>query len=208
MAVIPFYGASDRDLFAIERRAMDRAGLVVDHLDRLLPPGLVLDVGAGDGFTALRLRRPDREVVALEPAAGVLDAAARLRWVRGEAEALPFADDTFDAVYATWAYFFPTFHDPSPGLLEAERVLVAGGLLVVVDNLGGDEFSALADTDLATDADWWAQRGFGVEVVETAFEFDDEDEARRLLGRYFGDRGRAGARRRLGYRVGVFSRRV
>ena len=52
MGVIPFYGADEPELFAIERRAMDRDGLVIDALHELLPPGLVLDVGAGDGFTA------------------------------------------------------------------------------------------------------------------------------------------------------------
>lgn len=207
MPVIPFYGATDREMFAIERRAMDRAGLVVHHLDAVLPPGIVLDVGAGNGFTASRLRRADREVVGLEPAAGMVDPTAPIPWVRGEAEALPFADGSFDAVYATWAYFFPTFLDPAPGLAEAERVLVDGGLLVVVDNLGGDEFCDLAETDIATDATWWVERGFGVEVIETAFEFDDLDEARRLLGHFFGPRGQAGARRRIGYRVGAFSRR-
>ncbi len=53
MTVIPFYGADDPDMFAIERRAMDRDGLVIAALDAALPGGLVLDVGAGDGFSAL-----------------------------------------------------------------------------------------------------------------------------------------------------------
>ncbi|MCH7670075.1 MAG: hypothetical protein IIC71_12890 [Acidobacteria bacterium] len=37
MAVIPFYGAEQPDIFAIERRAMDRSGLVIDALDVRLP---------------------------------------------------------------------------------------------------------------------------------------------------------------------------
>jgi hypothetical protein len=52
VTVIPFYGADDPAMFAIERAAMDRDGLVVRALDGLLPRGRVLDVGAGDGFTA------------------------------------------------------------------------------------------------------------------------------------------------------------
>jgi hypothetical protein len=47
VTVIPFYGADDPAMFAIERAAMDRDGLVVRALDELLPPGRVLDVGAG-----------------------------------------------------------------------------------------------------------------------------------------------------------------
>jgi hypothetical protein len=45
VTVIPFYGADDPEMFAIERRAMDRDGLVPAALDALLPHGRVLDVG-------------------------------------------------------------------------------------------------------------------------------------------------------------------
>ena len=84
--VIPFYGAGDRRLFEIERRCMDRDGKVIAWLDELLPDGLVLDVGAGDGFTAERLARPGRSVVPLEPAAGMIARERRLPWVRGVAQ--------------------------------------------------------------------------------------------------------------------------
>ena len=84
--LIPFYGAQDRRLFEIERRCMDRDGVVVRRLDALLPPGAVLDVGAGDGHTAIRLARRDRRVVPLEPAAGMIDRGKPLPWVRGVAQ--------------------------------------------------------------------------------------------------------------------------
>jgi hypothetical protein len=60
-------------MFAIERAAMDRDGLVVRALDELLPRGRVLDVGAGDGFTAERLGA-NRRIVALEPNVGMIGA--------------------------------------------------------------------------------------------------------------------------------------
>ncbi|MEX1279724.1 MAG: class I SAM-dependent methyltransferase [Acidimicrobiia bacterium] len=208
MAVIPFYGGSHPDLFALERRAMDRAGRVIDHLDRHLPGGRVLDVGAGNGHTAAALTTSDRLVVGLEPDLRMIDPSVGIPWAAGDAAALPFADDAFDAVYATWAYFFPGFWDIRPGLTEAERVTRPGGSIVVVDNLGDDEFCALSSDDIAADADWWAAAGFEVAVVETAFEFDDLADARRLLGWFFGDRGRDGAARRVRFRVGVFSRVV
>ena len=122
MTVIPFYGAEDPELFAIERRAMDRDGLVLSALDRLLPIGRVLDVGAGDGFTAQRLR-VGRTVVALEPSERMLTRRRSSRRVRGEAEHLPFGDDTFDAAYATWAYFFSRDWDPTPGIAELDRIV-------------------------------------------------------------------------------------
>jgi hypothetical protein len=72
--VIPFYGAENRKLFAIERDSMDRPGKVVGALDAILPSrGVLLDIGAGDGFTAERLTTESRSVVAVEPATGMID---------------------------------------------------------------------------------------------------------------------------------------
>jgi SAM-dependent methyltransferase len=204
MAIIPFYGSERPDLFAIERAAMDRPGKVLDALDRLLPAGRVLDVGAGNGFTAERLRTPDRTIVPLEPDPGMMDDAVALPWVLGEAAHLPFADATFDGAYATWAYFFSRDWDPTPGIEELHRVVESGGPLVIVDNLGGDEFATFTDRDLSADPSFWAAKGFATEAIDTVFEFDDLDQARTLLEFYFGARGREQARTTVGYRVGLF----
>ncbi len=201
MAVIPFYGAERPDLFEIERRTMDRAGKVISALDGLLPHGRILDIGAGNGFTARRLS-DHRSVVAMEPSAGMVDPTAGLAWVRGDAEHLPFADDSFEGAYATWAYFFSGFGDISFGVEEAERV--CAGPIAIVDNLGGDEFEELAGRPLSADVGWWRSAGFEVIEIETAFEFDSVGEARSLLGFFFGDAGRAWDRSDIGFRVGVF----
>ena len=36
---------------------MDKDGVVIEHLDQILPPGLVIDIGAGNGYTAALLTR-------------------------------------------------------------------------------------------------------------------------------------------------------
>jgi len=140
VAVIPFYGADEPELFAIERRAMDRDGLVIEALHELLPAGPVLDVGAGDGFTAERLGT-SRSIVALEPSADMLARADLPARVQGEAEHLPFVERAFDGAYATWAYFFTRDWDPTRGIVELDRVVRPGGPLAIVDNLGGDAFA-------------------------------------------------------------------
>jgi SAM-dependent methyltransferase len=205
VTVIPFYGADDPELFAIERRAMDRDGLVLSALDRLLPTGRVLDVGAGDGFTAERLRG-GRTVVALEPSEDMLTRADLSQRVRGEAEHLPFGDGTFDAAYATWAYFFSRDWDPTPGIAELDRVVRRGGPLAIVDNLGGDAFCAMAKADITADPHFWAGQGFACEPIDTSFRFDDLEEAGRLLGFFFGERGVSGASLEVPFRVGLFHR--
>jgi SAM-dependent methyltransferase len=204
VTVIPFYGADDPEMFAIERAAMDRDGLVLRALDELLPDGTVLDVGAGDGFTAERLG-VRRRIVALEPSAGMIGNRP-VSWVRGVAERLPFADGTFDGAYATWAYFFSRGWDPTPGIRELDRVVSGGGPLAIVDNLGGDAFTAMADANISADPAWWAAQGFETQVVETAFRFADLEDARRLLGFFFGERGVEGAALEVPFRVGLFTR--
>ena len=205
MAVIPFYGADEPELFAIERRAMDRDGLVIEALHELLPAGPVLDVGAGDGFTAERLGT-GRSIVALEPSADMLARADLPARVQGEAEHLPFVERAFDGAYATWAYFFTRDWDPTRGIVELDRVVRPGGPLAIVDNLGGDAFATMAGSDISADPAVWQALGFTCDVIETAFRFESLEEARRLLGFFFGDRGVAGAALDVSFRVGVFHR--
>ena len=119
MPIIDFYGAHDPAMFALERKAMDPAGRVIDALDRRLPDrGLVIDVGAGDGFSAERLTRGSRRVVPMEPAVGMIRRERDPPWVRGDAELLSFRDRSFAGAYATWAYFFSREWDPTPGIDE------------------------------------------------------------------------------------------
>ena len=203
MAVIPFYGVEHPDLFTIERAAMDRPGLVVDRLNRLLPGGIVLDIGAGEGFTAEHLTRSDRWVIAGEPSGGMIDRTRPLTWVQADAEVLPFRDGSLDGAYATWAYFFSRGFDPTAGIAELHRTVRVGGALVIAENLGDDEFCALAPSDITADPMFWMSQGFTLEVIDTEFSFETREDALRLLTFYFGDVG-SNPPIRLAYRVGLF----
>lgn len=210
MTILPFYGADRPDLFGVERRSMDRPGRVVAELDARLPSGTVLDVGAGDGWTARRLARADRHVLALEPAAAMLAQAEPDRgvtYVAGEAGALPLATGSVDAAYATWAYFFPSFRDPSRGLAELHRVVRPGGPIVVVDDAGDDEFTALGTSSDGADLDWFRERGFTVDIVATVFDVAGEDPqlVHELFVRYRGGPLDAPLQHAYGYRVAVAS---
>ncbi|MDF1594584.1 MAG: methyltransferase domain-containing protein [Acidimicrobiia bacterium] len=130
-----------------------------------------------------------------------------LPWVRGDAEHLPFFAAAVDGAYASWAYFFTSGGwDPTPGLNELHRVVKPGGPLLIVDNLGDDEFSAYVEGREAhcADIDRWQMFGFDCEVVDTVFAFDDLDEARMLLGFFFGEAGRSKPKLEVGFRVGLF----
>ncbi len=59
------------------------------------------------------------------------------------------------------------------------------GRIAIVDNAGDDEFTTMGAHDIVADLDFWRAEGFHVEIIETAFEFESMDDARRLLTFYF-----------------------
>jgi hypothetical protein len=115
----------------------------------------VLDAGCGEGALARRLAAAGARVVGLDPLPGALENARAqgpeseaLRYVLGAAEALPFADQSFDVV----VFFNSLHHVPvdsmSPALGEAARVLRPGGALYVQEPLArGAAFELLRPVD-------------------------------------------------------------
>ena len=129
---------SSREVFSRIARRYDRLNRILslgrdDDWRRTarahLPPGRVLDLGAGTG--AANPDMGDRQVVALDPAPEMLDLnPARLRVV-GVGESLPFADETFDGVFS--AYVFRNLDSVGVTLAEITRVLRPGGVAAIVD---------------------------------------------------------------------------
>ncbi|GAB7048949.1 demethylmenaquinone methyltransferase [Catenuloplanes indicus] len=95
----------------------------------------VLDVGAGTGVSTLELGRSGAFAVGLDLSLGMLRAGRRVRpdvpLLAGDALALPFADETFDA--ATISFALRNVVDVDRALAELARVVRPGGRLVVCE---------------------------------------------------------------------------
>lgn len=103
---------------------------------RIQPGQRVLDVACGTGVLARAVAErvgPAGEVIGLDINEGMLAVARRLapqiEWRSGPAEALPFEDNSFDAVVSQFALMF--FEDRRAALAEMWRVLRPGGHLAI-----------------------------------------------------------------------------
>ena len=111
------------------------AGAHVVQATRVGPGDTVLDVACGTGNVAVQAAQAGAEVTALDLTPELFDAArARaqaagvdVRWLEGDAEDLPFDDESFDVVVSTFGCMFAPRHDVAAA--ELARVLRPGGRL-------------------------------------------------------------------------------
>ena len=138
--------------------------------EREAPPAgaRILEVGCGPATTlwGANLERidPTWQITLADFSAGMIDAARRVLGDRAEylvasAEALPFADESFDVVLANHMLYHVA--DRPAAFAEIRRVLVPGGLVHAATNGDGHMRELRALTD------WWPPetqtREFGLE---------------------------------------------
>ncbi|MFD0000711.1 demethylmenaquinone methyltransferase [Nocardia sp. NPDC127526] len=99
----------------------------------LRPGERVLDLAAGTGVSTVEFGKSGAWVVAADFSKGMLAAGQwrQVPMVAGDAMALPFADESFDAV--TINYGLRNVADPDLALREMLRVTKPGGRLVVAE---------------------------------------------------------------------------
>jgi ubiquinone/menaquinone biosynthesis C-methylase UbiE len=107
--------------------------------------GRVLEIGAGTGVNIGYYPDPVEEVVFTEPEEPMAkrlekklaDSGRRGLVVRAPAEALPFADRSFDTAVCTLVLC--TVSDPRRSLAELRRVLKPGGELLFLEHVRADD---------------------------------------------------------------------
>src|SRR5436309_886425 len=135
----------------VEQRRAVRAALALRYGEK------VLDIGSGAGLLAHELAAevgaagsvdgidPSESMLALARRRRPPDGAAELRFVAGDACALPFPEGSFDAAVATQVYEY--VQDMPAALGEAFRVLRPGGRLLVLDTDWGSIVWHSGDTE-------------------------------------------------------------
>lgn len=121
------YDTFVRDLFWNEEMRAFGLGMA-----RLTPGMRVLDVGCGTGFLTEGILAVTTDVTGLDITWDQLRRAHRkldVPLVRGDAEALPFRDGTFDAVLSSGSIEY--WPDPVAALREMHRVLRPGAAALV-----------------------------------------------------------------------------
>jgi ubiquinone/menaquinone biosynthesis C-methylase UbiE len=155
-------------------------------LDRARPqPGeRILDLACGTGIVArLTLEQLDgrAQMAALDPSVPMLDVGratavregVAIEWHEGRAEAMPFADASFDLVLMQQGLQF--FQDKAAGLSETHRVLVPGGRVV------SSTWTALERNPFSLAFAEVIHRHLGTPAMHTPFALGDRSELQAMF---------------------------
>ncbi len=105
-------------------------------------PDSILDIATGTGDLAIQMADSNaKKIIGLDLSEGMLKVGRkkieaknlqdRIEMIQGDSEALPFDDNSFDAI--TVAFGVRNFENLEKGLAEIHRILNPGGIFVVLE---------------------------------------------------------------------------
>ena len=160
---------------------------------------VLLDVGAGSGFHALRYAPKASHIFALEPDARMRrqlyqrllqHSPENVSVLAAYAGDIPLADASVDLVHARFAYFFGT-DDCLPGLREVRRVLRPGGHFFVIEaHASRGQFGQIAkrcypqafsEESQAKVRAFFERHGFETHEVDSAFRAPDRQTLETVM---------------------------
>jgi SAM-dependent methyltransferase len=167
-----FHDVARNDLWPLGERIVQRAGVRAGED--------VLDVGCGTGNAAIRAAQSGARVVGVDLTPELFEAGRRdaaqfgveVEWVEGDAEALPFEDESFDVVLSTFGAIFAPRHRVTAR--ELARVLRPGGRLAMFNwtlNGGPGRFFTMLGGYAPPAPDW----------VGSPMQWGDPDHVREVF---------------------------
>jgi SAM-dependent methyltransferase len=190
-----------RELWVVGERLVSRVAVE--------PGDDVLDVACGTGNVALRAAEAGARVVGLDLTPELFatgrrlagEAGVEVEWVEGDAEALPFADESFDVVVSTFGCMFAPRHELAAS--EIGRVLRPGGRLGICSWTPEGSLGALLKATpvppFASPPHLWGTEehvralfdGSGIELefdrdLASDYEYESTDEAVEFFTTTFG----------------------
>lgn len=145
----------------------------------------VLDLATGTGWTSRLVARRGAVVTGVDIATGLLEAADRqamaeqlpIRYLQGDAEDLPFDDESFDAVISTCGIMFAS--KPDAAAKELARVTRPGGRIALTTwTSDGNLFKMFQVMKAFMPAP-------AAPAPPSPFEWGNTDRIRQLLGEQF-----------------------
>lgn len=156
------------------------SGALLDALD-VQSGTRFLDIASGPGYVAAAAAARGADVVGLDCAAAMVELATRINptlvFRVGDAENLPFAEESFDAVGVNFGMFH--FSRPERALAEAFRVLRTGGRIAFTVWASRDKAVALDMVLGAIEAH--GKTDVGLPEGPPFFRFSDWRECTRVL---------------------------
>jgi SAM-dependent methyltransferase len=167
--------AAARFLFGFSGPKEEEERRIVLEMLRIREGDQVIDVGCGPGNYTRHLARAAGEglTVGLDASEAMVAAAAarsdreNLAYLRGDASALPFADESFDVACSVGVIHL--LEEPMAAIAEMVRVLAPGGRLAVVASCARKESkrgSRAGVTTFGRDEFTDALREHGLECIE------------------------------------------
>lgn len=203
----PYTGATNPTAYEHWNECIDPDYLLEKLMWEIAPIDgkMVLDVGAGSGFQAVRYASQAFRVFAAEPDPRMLrqiylrlakNDVGNVSVMAASADEITLPSDSIDVAYARFAYFYGT-EDSLPGLREIQRILKPDGHFFVIDNnpdrgqygnLYRQAYPAIyTPTYVEERTDFYQEHGFERFEVDTVIRAPDREVLGEILTLDFAD---------------------